>query len=353
MQTLGFLAVAVRAQGPASPPAAPLPGAAAAAENATLRPVFVKGDTFAYRISVQASERRGSAGETAGFEYRMRQVGTLRLNVLDIDEEGIASMSAVIASMDLRVEAGRPGEDPDVRQIAFVHQAEAAAPEQPAQEAAAAAQADVVSAVADKLARAVIRFDVLPSGRVRRVSGLDGLEEAAGDLDIGEMAMGVFSPNSVVRMLERFWRVDEPRAGDEPGAEPQWLVRAAGAQWSMADERQLGYDHVAMIERTFTVKGPEAAGQSIEFKGKGKLPAKRSDPDPTVPSIALQEWTEEGSVVWDVARSRITQRREKVITDVTATLGPRSRRSRFEFDTEIDAAPAPAPAAAVPAPPAP
>lgn len=344
MAVLGLLVCSVRAQPPLDP---------APAGTTIFRPAFTKGDTFAYQFAVTATDRRTGETPAASATFRLRQTGTLRLNVLDVDDDGIATLSAVIASMELRVEFAQDGEDPDVRQVAFVHRGDGPAlpvPPTPDEDAAPVdkADTDVVSALAKALAGAVIRFEALPTGRVRRVTGLEPAEEAVGESQIGSLAMGPFATGSIARMLERLWLVDEPRTGPDEAAEAQWLARAPGSEWTTADMRIIAGDNIAGITRTFVFEADQAAaaGKTVRFRAKGMLPGRRGDPDPAVPVISLKECTEEGSLVWNPAASRILSRREKTMTEVVATLASRSSRARFEFEIEISSAPA-SPAAPV------
>jgi hypothetical protein len=156
-------------------------------------------------------------------------------------------------------------------------------------------------------------------------------------------------------MFERLWLLDEPRTGEDAAAEePRWLPRAAGAEWTMLEERTLAYNDSATITRTFTreTAADAAAAQfPVRLAAVGKLSPRTADPDPTIPSISLKEWTEEGTALWDATRSRVAQRREKIVSDAAATLGPRSQRSRMELQIEVSSTPVPpaTPAAAQPA----
>lgn len=333
-----LLAAAALAQSPPVPAAAP----PASPESVSLRPSFVKGQAFSYSFVITAQLRQFGHQAPEPIQTTTTHTGSLRLNVLDIDGEGVATLSAVIPALTIALE--------DVRGSSV---ATAVRPDEPGPEPDPKAEPDpadetsrLLASVARALTRAVIRFDVTPEGTVRRISGLDAAAEAAAaDSDLGPIALGVFAPGSITRTLERLWLLDAPLDDAENAALPEaWPRRAAGNQWTLRDARPLAYGEIAGIARTHTLEplpDPESPDERFQvvMSGTGRLPGKRADPDPTVPMLTLNIWEERGSAVWNTAAHRITRRDETVTTELTAALGDRSRTSRVQMKLTFEALP--------------
>jgi len=331
-------------------PAAPAQPSAPAspAASVSLRPVFRTADTFAYSFRLESRARQTGGDAAPADATRALHAGTLRLNVLEIDAEGVATVSAVLLGIQLQLERTPAGGEPRTWRAEFEHPA-ADAPDN------APPAADPVSAVAWALSRADIRFEVSPAGRVHRVTGLDAVAEAAAaDADVGPLAMGVFSPASIPRMLERLWLLDAPgpeAPADQPAPESAWPLRKPADEWTMREERPLAYEDSATIVRTMKLAAPRAADAGntlwpVELRAVGTLKARRGEPDPTIPVLAINAWTEEGSALWDARAGRIASRRDSIVTDTAARLGNRSRSARLELDIQLNAAEAGAPASA-------
>jgi hypothetical protein len=307
------------------------------AAGVTLRPAFAAGETFAYEFVVDAIAKRtgGEAGATA--EFVVKHTGTLRLNVLGVDEEGVVSMSAVLARGTIRLESTRGEEEELVRRVEFVHRDAGEGREDAAEEDDAGGDAggDAVTSVAGALARAVVRFDVMPDGRVKRVTGLEVAEEAAAtEAEVGSLVLGPFAQESMVRTLERLWLVDTPRKSGE-GVEAVWIARGNGEGWSLPDARPMAYGGLATTSREFRAESGEDGSWRLTMHAKGMMSGARGDPDPTVPKVTLKEWTEEGSAVWDAGAGRVSSRKDRVVVETVATLGARMRGMRLEFDVEV------------------
>lgn len=337
---LGALAAAAAlAQSPPVPAAAP-PGST---ESVSLRQSFVNGQTFSYSFVITAQLRQSGPQSPEPVQTTTTHTGSLRLNVLDVDAEGVATLSAVIPALTIALE--------DARGASVAAAARPDEPDEPGPEPDPKAEPDpadetsrLLASVARALTRAVIRFDVTPEGNVRRIIGLDAAAEAAAaDSDIGPIALGVFAPGSITRTFERLWLLDAPLDDAEDAALPEsWPRRAAGNQWTLRDARPLAYGEIAGIARTHTLErlpDPESPDKQFQvvMSGTGRLPGKRADPDPTVPALTLTTWEERGSAVWNSAANRIARRDETVITELTAALGDRSRTSRVQMKLTFEA----------------
>lgn len=333
---VGLIGTAGRAQTPG-------PGGEAAG-TAVLRPGLKKGQTFSYMFTIETAVRQaaaggggdGAAGGAEAVEMQAAHTGSLRLNVLDVDDEGIATVSAVIPAIAIVLKEG--AETIEGRGVRPPEDGGGNKEEEPKPEAEA--QQNIAASVAQALARAVIRFEVMPGGKLRRVSGLDPVAEAAGaDAARGALALGVFAPGSVARTMERLWLLDEPKAdAEDPAQMEAWTARAAGDRWTIRDERALAYGDVATITRTHTLERTAEGAWQVGMSGKGELPGKRADPDPTVPRISLSAWEERGSCIWSPEHGRIERRDEQVVTEMTAALGDRSRTTRVQLKLVFEAA---------------
>ncbi len=348
-----LLAAAAPAQSPPVPAAAP----PASPESVSLRPSFVKGQAFSYSFVITAQLRQSGPQAPEPVQTTTTHTGSLRLNVLDVDAEGVATLSAVIPALTIALEDAR-----GASVATAVRPDEPDEPDEPGPEPEPKAEPDpadetsrLLASVARALTRAVIRFDVTPEGNVRRIVGLDAAAEAAAaDSDIGPIALGVFAPGSITRTFERLWLLDAPLDDAEDAALPEaWPRRAAGNQWTLRDARPLAYGEIAGIARTHTLEplpDPESPDERFQvvMSGTGRLPGKRADPDPTVPMLTLNTWEERGSAVWNSAANRIARRDETVTTELTATLGDRSRTSRVQMKLTFEASRPGEPATASP-----
>lgn len=324
---VGLIGTSGRAQTPAE--------TGAAAGTIVLRPGLKKGQVFSYAFTVQTALRQSAAGGGEPVETQATHTGSIRLNVLDVDDDGVASVSAVIPAIAIALKQGE--ETIDGRAVRPPEDAAKGEEEEPKPDADA--QPNIAAAVSRALIRAVIRFEVMPDGKVRRVSGLDPAAEAAGaDAGRGPLALGVFAPASAARTMERLWLLDAPKENAEDPAQLEaWKPRAAGDRWTLKDERSLAYGDVATITRTHTLERTAEQAWQVAMAGTGELPGKRADPDPTVPLITLGTWDERGSCIWSAAGERIERRDEVVTTEITASLGDRSRTTRVRMSLVFEA----------------
>ncbi|MBX3402780.1 MAG: hypothetical protein KF699_05120 [Phycisphaeraceae bacterium] len=289
----------------AEPPAAP-------AEAVTLRPVWTKGTHDDYRFKHRAIVTTREAGEERLVSTNL--AGVLRLAVRETEDSGAALLVITI----LKIEATMTAMPTDYAAaiegpltFEWERPADGAPPAPDGGPAAGAVAAPLAALCAAEL---IVR--VRPDGSIGSLRGTEEADAAAREHgEAGALALGPFGGASLPRFLERLWRVDDE---EDDG----FVQRAPGAKWQRTEERAMPHGAMARLVREHTLSGVDMPGLwPIEIVGGGTLAAPRGEPDPTRPTLKLEEWTERGLAVWDSAAGRIARRNDTLKARTAASIG--------------------------------
>lgn len=314
-----LLLVSVRAE----PPAAP-------ADAVTLGPMWTKGTHDDYRFKHRAIVTTREAGEERLVSTNLS--GVLRLTVRETEDGGPALLAITI----LRIEATLTAMPTDYAaaiegplRFEWERPADAAPPEADRPRAEGAVAAPLAALCAAEL---IVR--VRSDGSIGSLRGTDEADAAAREYgEAGALALGPFGGASLPRFLERLWRVDDE--GDDG-----FVQRAPGAKWTRTEERAMPHGAMARLVREHTLSGVDMPGLwPIEIVGRGTLAPPRGEPDPTRPTLKLEEWSERGLAVWDSAAGRIARRNDTLRARTAASIGGHTVQTDVQTLIEFEAMP--------------
>lgn len=279
------LAAAVVALTPLSAGATPARQAAAeAVEGVTLAPRFEQGDRLEYDFEYRSTV--GRVGNEAATES-VTQRGTLRLNVLGVNEAGAAAMTLIFA--ELHIEPDTAEEDVE----------------------AARKRADEIAAA---MKDAVVRLDVQADGTVSAVSGLDEVHKIVGRH--GRQAwplLGPFAGEHAAESLTDLFRVD---TREEEGFAP----RQVGDSWAIANERPLAQSTVLRTRTVWSLDDVAEDAAALRADINRTMGSTESG-NPAAATLAIADQAGTLTARWSVAEGRLIDRLAESQLDVRAAVG--------------------------------
>lgn len=308
-------------------------------EPVALRPEWVAGAKFEYRFIHRAMTAQKQSGEERSLNTSHE--GVLALEVRTVDEDGAAELACTLERLEVRLDA-MPAEFAATiegpTRFSFVRPEKRAAEQDPGDDAAAGdappveAPAGTVVGPLGALCRAELLVSVRPDGSIAEVRGISEIDAAArANGEVGAHALGLFAGGSIARFLERLWRVDDE-------GEDGWPRRAPGDTWTRTEERPMPYGATAAIVREFALAHTDVPGQwPIGVKGSAALRRAEKERDATEAALSLDEWREEGNMVWDSNVGRVLRRMDKLTVRTAATIGPYRAEINVQTHIELEA----------------
>lgn len=310
----------------------------AAEEPVALAPKWAAGAKFEYRFVHRAITSQKQSGEER--TLNTSHEGVLAFEVRAVEEDGAAELACSIQRLEVRLDA-MPAEFAATiegpTRFSFVRPEKRAAEQEPG-EAAPAGDAPPVEAPAGTvvgplgaLCRVELLVSVRPDGSIAEVRGISDVDAAArAHGEVGAHALGLFGGGSIARFLERLWRVDDE-------GENGWPQRTSGEKWTRTEERPMPYGATAVIAREFALAHTDVPGQwPIGVKGSASLRPAEKERDATEAELSLEEWREEGSLVWDSAAGRVLRRLDKLVARTSAALGPYKAEVSVQTHIELE-----------------
>lgn len=308
-------------------------------EPVALAPKWVAGAKFEIGFVHRAMTSQKQSGEERSLNTSHE--GVLAFEVRTFDEDGAAELACTIERLEVRLDA-MPAEFAATiegpTRFSFVRPEKGAAEQQPGGDAPAGdappaeAPAGTVVGPLGALCRAELLVSVRPDGSIAEVRGLSDVDAAArAHGEVGAHALGLFAGGSIARFLERLWRVDDE-------GEDGWPRRAPGDRWTRTEERPMPYGATAVIRREYALAHTDVPGQwPIGVKGSATLRRAETERDVTEAALSLDEWREEGSLVWDSAAGRVLRRIDKLTARTAATIGPYRAEINVQTHIELEA----------------
>lgn len=306
----------------------------AADEPVAFAPRWVAGAKFEYRFIHRAMTSQRQSGEERSLNTSHE--GVLAFEVRKVDEDGAAELACTVQRLEVRLDA-MPAEFAATiegpTRFSFVRPIANAADHEPGGDAPPAeAPTGTVDGPLSVLCRGEIVVLVRADGSIAEVRGISEADAAArAHGEAGAHALGLFAGASVARFFERLWRVDDE-------GENGWPRRAHGEKWTRTEERPMPYGAVAIINREFVLAHTDVPGQwPISVKGSATLRLAEKERDAAEPVLSLEEWREEGSLVWDAAACRVLRRLDKLTARTSAELGPHKAEVSVQTHIELEA----------------
>jgi hypothetical protein len=300
------------------------------ADHVTLEHTWTRDAHEDYRFKHRAIVTTREAGEER--VVSTTHTGVLRLTVRETESSGAALLAVSILKLEATLSAMPTAFAATIEgPLKFEWQPPADGAPPNADEPPATG--DLAAPLA-ALCAAELLVRVRPDGSIGAIRGTQAADAAARQRgEIGSFALGPFGGGSLPRFLERLWRVDEE--GDDG-----YAPRAPGATWTRTEERPMPHGALARIERTHTLAGADMPGLwPVEIVGRGTLVPPRGEPDPTAPTLKLEEWSERGLAVWDGAAGRIARRNDTLRARTSASIGSHTVETDVQTLIEFEAVP--------------
>ncbi len=249
----------------------------------TLAPRFAEGDRLEYAFEFQSTVGRVESGAVEGVVQR----GTLRLNVLGVDERGAAAMTMVFSTLQI---------EPD------------AAPDE------AEAAAELAEEIAGAMRDVVVRLDVQPDGTISALTGLEPVHEVVGRH--GRRAwplLGPFASEYAADALSELFRVDAPAAQAFP-------EREVGETWAIASERPLAESTVLRTRAVWSLESVVDDAASLRAEIERSMGSTESG-SPAAATLSIADQSGTLTARWSVADGRLLERTMQSQLDVRAAVG--------------------------------
>ncbi len=174
---------------------------------------------------------------------------------------------------------------------------------------------------ADALAKATLRIEATPAGRVTGVTGMREVDEAARKVGRdGTILLQGLAPGSIARTLTLMLQLDAP-GPDSASARSTPTARMPGQTWTLDRSHRLplggGIDSTA----TITFERIEAGIAHLSITGSSAVHPSRSGGDDAMLRAKVRPRKETESAEWDIGASQILRRRIESEVDTTVALG--------------------------------